>query len=251
MRSSYSSKRGSPEMSTNRRSDETVAYYERLAPAFVEDTLNVHMEPLYGPFLRLIPEGGDILDAGCGSGRDAREFKRRGYKVTAIDASPAIARLAGEIIGQTVEVVRFEEMTYKEAFDAVWACASLLHVPAFSVDEVFGRLARAVRTGGVLYVSFKFGEGQEVKDGRLFCHHTEESLREVLRRHPCLELLRTWKTQDGRPERTGESWLNALLRKVETSIHATQSSNKNQAGQSDSSTLQLARRPGRGSDWFA
>jgi hypothetical protein len=34
---------------------------------------------LYKPFLSLLPPGGHILDAGCGSGRDALEFKRWGF----------------------------------------------------------------------------------------------------------------------------------------------------------------------------
>lgn len=61
----------------------TAAYYRDNALAFVGDTLTVDMTPLYARFLPHLPPGGAILDAGCGSGRDAQAFLDRGYAVTA------------------------------------------------------------------------------------------------------------------------------------------------------------------------
>jgi SAM-dependent methyltransferase len=196
----------------SRPSDETLAYYARNAQAFVADTVNVRMESLYRPLLDLLPPGGHILDAGCGSGRDAREFKRRGYRVTAIDASPEVARLAAEVIGQPVEVLRFQEMDNAAAFDGVWASAALVHVPRGEIDDVLVRLGRSLRPGGVLYVSFKVGEAEGSRNGRWFNDYTEESLAELLGRHPLLETLRLWRTEDLREGREGQLWLNALAR---------------------------------------
>src|SRR5690348_11531546 len=112
-------------MSASRPSDPTGEFYRQNARAYAAETLGVDMGTLYEPFLALLPAGGHILDAGCGSGRDAREFKRQGYHVTAIDASPELARLASETTGEPVRVLRFEEMMYEAEFDGVWACASL------------------------------------------------------------------------------------------------------------------------------
>jgi ubiquinone/menaquinone biosynthesis C-methylase UbiE len=63
------------------------------------------MDALYEPFLSRVRPGGHVLDAGCGSGRDALAFLRRGYHVTAIDASPAMAGLASSVIGLPVRVL--------------------------------------------------------------------------------------------------------------------------------------------------
>src|SRR3712207_7267921 len=38
-------------------------------------------------FLRRVRPGGRILDAGCGTGRDALAFVQRGFEVVAFDAS--------------------------------------------------------------------------------------------------------------------------------------------------------------------
>ena len=82
---------------------DTLAYYNNNADAFVESTFEISMEELYQEFLPLIPEGGYILDAGCGSGRDALFFDKNGYRVSAFDGSEAIASLAREKTGLSVQ----------------------------------------------------------------------------------------------------------------------------------------------------
>jgi 2-polyprenyl-3-methyl-5-hydroxy-6-metoxy-1,4-benzoquinol methylase len=87
------------------------------------------MERNYRPFLALLKPGARILDAGCGSGRDLKAFSERGYQVVGLDASELMVRLAREHSDQQVHHLAFQEVTYKEEFDGIWACASLLHVP--------------------------------------------------------------------------------------------------------------------------
>ncbi len=43
----------------------------------------------------VVPNGSHILDLGCGPGTDTVYFASRGYRVTAIDWSPAMVREAG------------------------------------------------------------------------------------------------------------------------------------------------------------
>jgi SAM-dependent methyltransferase len=200
-------------MSTNPPSEPTIAYYESHAEQFAKSTLDVGMQSLYEPFLALLPQSGHILDAGCGSGRDSLCFLRRGYRVTAFDASPAMARIATEITGQPTAVLRFQDMSYEDEFDGIWACASLLHVPGRDMDDVFSRFTHALRGEGVWYVSFKRGTREEVRHGRLFTDFTADRLRQTVQRHPRLNLIQVWETDDARPEREGQKWLNCLVRK--------------------------------------
>jgi hypothetical protein len=81
------------------------------------------------------------------------------------------------------------------------------------MDDVFARLTRALRPGGIWYLSFKQGESEEVRDGRFFQDYTEEGLRQLARRHPLLTLLRVWITGDARPEQKRHRWVNGLIRK--------------------------------------
>jgi SAM-dependent methyltransferase len=191
--------------------DPTTAYYEAYAERFVAETVGVDMRPLYGPFLAFIPEGGRILDAGCGSGRDTRAFLEMGYEAAAFDASPSMARAASSLTGKVVPVLRFQQLSLDGEFDGVWACASLLHVRLPEMDDVLERLASALRVGGVLYASFKWGVGTWADRGRRFYDFTEETFGELLDKHPALRILQAWRTADLRPERGGETWLNVLV----------------------------------------
>jgi len=60
------------------------------------------MTDLYQPFLKLVREGGHILDAGCGSGRDSLYFLEQGYEITAFDSCEELVRLAAVPINRDV-----------------------------------------------------------------------------------------------------------------------------------------------------
>ncbi|MBK1621447.1 SAM-dependent methyltransferase [Lamprobacter modestohalophilus] len=193
-----------------RRSDPTLAYYDSEAQLFFAATVDVDMSSLYEPFWRELAEGAAILDAGCGSGRDARVFHERGYAVTAMEPSPVLAALAEAHCRLPVEIRRFQEIDWRGRFDGIWACASLLHVPLAELPDVLQRLAHALRPGGNLYVSFKYGRGERDHGGRRFTDLDEAGLAELLCRVPALKAIETWITADRRPDREGERWLNAL-----------------------------------------
>jgi SAM-dependent methyltransferase len=204
-------------MSSDRSSkgphEQTLSYYEANAERFVQDTRDLDIESIYEPFLTLLPPGARILDAGCGSGRDSRAFLERGYEVTALDASEAMVELASRHIGRPVLHMSFDQVRFWERFDGVWASASLLHVPRHSIDKVLERLVIALKVGGVMFASFKYGEGETIRDGRPFNDYDERSLRDLLRSHPDLVPLEVWRTTGLRPDHNDVTWLNVLLRK--------------------------------------
>jgi len=190
-------------------------YYQQHAEMFFADTVEVDMTPLYRRFLSLLRDQAHILDAGCGSGRDAKAFANLGHQVTAFDASPALVALAETHLGQPVQCLRFQDIAWQELFDGIWACASLLHVPAAELPDVMQRLCAALTPSGILYASFKYGSGEREHHGRRFTDLDEPGLAALLRCVPDLEAMETWTTGDLRPGREAERWLNTLLRKTE------------------------------------
>ena len=192
----------------------TIDYYNRHADRFFRESFDLDMEELYAAFLSLVPAGGDILDAGCGSGRDSLFFSRRGYRVTAFDASEQLAVLSARLTGLPVLRLTFQQIDFEGEFDGVWACASLLHVPRGEMDDVLARLASALKPGGVMYASFKYGDGEWEQGGRFFNSYDEGSFAALTRQHPSLTLHRQWQSEDVRPGREKQLWFNALLRKV-------------------------------------
>lgn len=191
----------------------TDAYYDRNAQQFIADTLRVDMQALHAPFLAALPASAQILDAGCGSGRDALAFQRLGHQVSAFDASAPLAEHASQLLGQAVPVRRFAEVEEVERYDGIWACASLLHVPQSQLSDVFARLWRALKPGGVLYCSFKRGAGERLHNQRLFTDADEQRLAAWTQQLPGLMRTDCWSSTDQRPGRD-EQWLNALLHKA-------------------------------------
>lgn len=198
---------------------DTVDYYCQHAEAFIRDTLTVDMSSLYRHFLPLLPPNAHILDAGCGSGRDSSAFEKLGYQVCACDASPELAALAKQHLGVEVEVKELQSINWQDRFDAIWACASLLHIPRPELPYVLRRFHQALKADGVIYLSFKYGEGERQQGGRYFNDMTEAGLARCLvdltagSGAPLFSMVECWTTADKRPGREQERWLNALIRK--------------------------------------
>lgn len=189
-------------------------YYDEHAQHFFDRTHAVSMESFYAPFLALIPTGGHILDAGCGSRRDAKEFLARGYQVTAFDAAPHLAALASRHAGIPVQVLRFEEMAFSHEFDGIWTCASLLHVPRAGMPDILRRMVNALKPGGAWYMSFKYGNGDAIREGRLFTNYDETMLRQLIADTSDLAILELSISGDVRNDRHDELWLNALVHRT-------------------------------------
>lgn len=188
----------------------TQQYYADHAEAFTESTQTVDMTALYERFVPYLSAGCSVLDAGCGSGRDAKFFQSLGCKVAAFDASPELAALASEYLGVKVAVQTFQSFAALAQYDAIWCCASLLHVPKAELNDVMQRLARALKAQGVIYMSFKYGDQERVKDGRFFCDQTEQTITSYL---ADFEICEVWVTGDQRANRGAEKWLNVIARK--------------------------------------
>jgi len=189
-----------------------MSYYDQNADAFIAGTLDVQMQSLYDKFLPHLVVGSHILDAGCGSGRDSRYFLQQGFVVSALDASWPLVRHARRLTGLPVLHCRFDEFVAEQPLDAIWACASLLHVPLAELPAVMAHLTAQLTARGIFYCSFKYGSGQVSRDGRTFTNMDEAGLDALLHSLP-LRIFDIWQTGDLRPGRESERWLNIVLQK--------------------------------------
>ena len=195
------------------KADVTIEYYNQNAARFLEDTAGVEFTEIQNAFLSLLPEGARILDFGCGSGRDALEFLKRGYQVEATDGSEAMCRAAAELTGLAVRQMLFQELDEKEKYDGIWACSSILHLSKPELGDVLGRMTAALKINGVIYTSFKYGVFEGERNGRYFTDFTEETFTEFIKGMTGVTAEKMWITDDVRPGRGEEKWLNMILRK--------------------------------------
>lgn len=195
------------------RKNETLNYYESHAQGFSQGTQSLQFTEIQDLFLEKLSPNSFILDFGCGSGRDARYFLNRGYRVEAVDGSKEMCSIAQKLLGQPVKNVCFEEIEEHEKYDAIWACASILHVPKVELGGLFGKLNEALVSDGILYASFKYSEFEGMRNGRYFTDFTCDSFSEFLKQIPGWQIEESWISRDVRPGRDEEKWLNLILRK--------------------------------------
>ena len=191
----------------------TIDYYNKKTTEFFDETVIADVGPLHERFLKYVPEHGRVLDFGCGSGRDTKIFKNMGYLVDAIDGSSELAKKASEYSGVEVRCMDFFELCEKDKYDGIWACASLLHVKKERLPEIIGILRDALVPGGVLYMSFKYGDFAGVRDDRYFVDLNEESVNKIFDQVDGIETVEQWYSQDVRRNKDVE-WMKAIVRKI-------------------------------------
>lgn len=124
--------------------NEVAELYDRMRPGYAPEVIDAIVE------LSGIPEGGRIVEVGCGTGQITVPFAERGYRITALEPGDALAALAArklerypnvEIVGSTFE----KWNPAPGSFDLLVAAQSF-----HWVDPEVGcaHAAEAVRSGG-------------------------------------------------------------------------------------------------------
>ena len=189
--------------------DRNVEYYDKNADSFFAGSINADMAEDRRGFLEYVPAGGKILDAGCGSGRDSKAFLDAGYEVVAFDASEEMRKRASKYIGREVLNLRFEDMSFDNEFDGIWASASLLHVPMDELPDVMRRMNEALKPEGAIYASFKYGDGTTARGERVFSDFNEKSIVPLFE-DAGFEIVSNDVGPDSRPGRETEMWVSVI-----------------------------------------
>ena len=146
----------------------TLAHYDHNARAFWEGTRDHDVQQNIEALLQHVEAEPpfELLDFGCGPGRDLMRFTALGHRATGLDGSSELAALARVHSGCEVLQQNFLALDLpSDRFDGVFANASLFHVPGQVLPRVLKQLHRALKPGGVLFSSNPRGDGQEGWNG--------------------------------------------------------------------------------------
>lgn len=104
--------------------------------------------------------GGEVLDLGCGDGRNALALAAANYRVTAFDTSRvAIEKLTAlassrnlnnHVHGAVADVRNWRPTSSR--FDLIIAITILDHLPGIDIDPLVGKMVAALRKDGTLIV---------------------------------------------------------------------------------------------------
>ncbi len=149
-----------------RISAQTLAHYDRHAQSFWEGTRDHDVRQNIDALLRAVAVNAkppfELLDLGCGPGRDLATFSAMGHRATGLDGSPQLAAMARAHSGcPVIEQDLLALDLPSNRFDGIFANAVLFHVPSVALAAVLAALHRAQKPGGVLFSSNPRGSGEE------------------------------------------------------------------------------------------
>ncbi|HNT98581.1 MAG TPA: class I SAM-dependent methyltransferase [Elusimicrobiales bacterium] len=127
--------------------------YEKIAGWFDANRGRQLMEREYLEAMTArLPEGGSVLDLGCGSGEPlAGYFIRKGFKVTGVDGSPAMIALCRERFPSMEWLVGdMRGLALGRRFDAVLAWDSSFHLSMDEQRAMFPVFGAHLKPGGCL-----------------------------------------------------------------------------------------------------
>ncbi len=146
----------------------TLAHYDDHAQDFWEGTRDHDVSQNIAALLQYIeaPPPFELLDFGCGPGRDLKTFKALGHHPTGLEGAAQLAEMARAHSGCEVLEQNFLELDLPdEHFDGVFANAALFHVPSLALPRVLRELHATLKPGGVLFSSNPRGDGREGWNG--------------------------------------------------------------------------------------
>ncbi len=196
----------------------TLASYSASADEFWQGTRDHDVTQNYAAFLSACLQGKsadttlDILDFGCGPGRDLRYFKSLGHRAVGLDGCVDFCRMARDYSGCVVLQQSFlQTQLDAQSFDGIFANASLFHVPSQALPRVLRELHAALRVGGVLFTSNPRGDG-EGWSGRRYGHWMEFDVSERYWREAGFAIVDHYYRPAGMP-RAEQAWLALVSRK--------------------------------------
>ena len=191
----------------------TLGHYDNNAESFWLGTRDHDVSQNIAAFLRELPEDKilDILDFGCGPGRDMCTFKSLGHRPTGLDGSKAFCQLTHQHSGCPTLHQQFLRLELQESsFDGIFANASLFHVPSQELPRVLGELRRALRPSGILFSSNPRGSA-EGWQGQRYGHYMEFDVNRVYLEQAGFEIIHHYYRPEGKP-REQQPWLAIVSR---------------------------------------
>jgi SAM-dependent methyltransferase len=188
-------------------------YYQQNYRKYHEKTFFVDPTTFLTPFAEILKPGVTILDIGCGSGRDLLWLKRRGFKVVGFDRSFGLANIARKNVGCEIIEGDFEIYDFSQlSVDAIMLIGALVHLPHGKVPVVLTSISRALKGGGIIFLSLKKGVGNTSDShGRMFYLWNDGELRDLFQK---LGLDVVDYFQQTSMVGTDEVWIGYILKKA-------------------------------------
>ncbi len=146
----------------------TISTYNFTAEDYAEKTDKLLPLERLNEFINLMGKtSGQVLDLGCGPGRDARYLYNEGFQVIGVDLSSELLNIARQRVPGglflNMDISGTLSQSWMEKCGGVWASASLVHVPLEKLSYSMGQISDVLVPQGVFYAKVMEGNGSEIR----------------------------------------------------------------------------------------
>jgi cyclopropane fatty-acyl-phospholipid synthase-like methyltransferase len=199
----------------------TITYYKNNAKSLVKRYESANVDKVQQLLLEVFPINSNLLEIGCGSGRDANFMLENNYKIIAIDASKEMISEAKKIhplLANSLHVAAIpDELNFNDnSFDGVYSIATLMHLEKKAIEVSIKKVYEILKNKGIFLFSVSIKRDdidKNFKDskGRHFTTISKDKWIEICNRIG-FKTIKTVVTNDGL-DRGGIVWLTCIMEK--------------------------------------
>lgn len=199
----------------------TMSYYKNNAKSLSRRYESANVDRIQELLLEVFSKNSNLLEIGCGSGRDANFMLENNYKLTAIDASKEMileAKKIHPLLENSLHVVTIpDELSFNNnSFDGAYSIATLMHLEEKAIKKSIKKVYDILKDKGIFLFSVSIKRNDIDKNFKDFKgrHFTTISKNKWLKicNHIGFKTIKTVVTNDGL-DRDGIVWLTCIMGK--------------------------------------
>lgn len=192
---------------------QTIETYNKSVSALARKFANFgsRMQDINRGFSYIKKGNPNVLEIGCGYGREAREILKITNQYLGIDISEEMIKMAKkEVSNGHFVVADVDDYIFCKGLDIIFSFASLLHSSKEHLKIILERTYEALNEGGIFYISLKYdryhNEVQNDEFGtRVYYYYTPEDIKHLDTRYTAV-----WEDKH---EHGGQNWFTIILKK--------------------------------------
>ncbi len=177
---------------------QTIAVYDKQVKKYADLVSTDSAGAILQGFMDTLPQGGYVLDLGCGPGNSSALLQTQGFRTDPVDASAEMVKHANDTYNLNARKATFDDLKETSTYDGIWANFSLLHAPKADFPRYLNAIHDALIDDGVFHIGMKLGTGM-MRDsiGRMYAYYSEDELTEHLTKAGFVILDKTYGEEPG------------------------------------------------------